>query len=154
MKAVKVRIRRGSVNEPMMVYPARYNAIEVDRNGIGPTNVNPASVVYSGGIGRGEAEEWCYIILPDALADEYALDPDMSIEADSKADADMEAWRIANGAPMTTVRDPDRIHAIRAKQEAGMALTQEDLDALDETKDTSGINRTRRSISRFTQRSR
>lgn len=151
MKVVKVHIRRGGKGEPMMVYPSRYDAQEVDRAGIGPTNVNPASVVYSGGIGRGELEEWCYIVLPDALADEYAQDPDMEIATEAQADADMEAWRVANGVADTVIRDPDRVREIRRKQDLRETLTREEQDAIDPDHPMPGLNRARRSVTRFTQ---
>ena len=43
MKCVKVTIIRGGVGESMMKYPARYNAEEVDRNGLGSTAINQAA---------------------------------------------------------------------------------------------------------------
>ena len=95
MKAVKVRIRRGGLGENQMVYPTRYNAQEVDRNGLGPLSVNRAGA-YSGHIGKGGKEEWCIIALDDALAMEYAQSPDMEIVTEKQADALMEAWRVYN----------------------------------------------------------
>ncbi len=98
MQAVKVRIRRGRVGENQMVYPTRYNAQEVDRDGFGPLSVNHTGA-YSGHIGRGGVEEWCIIILSDSLATEYAKDIDMDIVLPSEADALMEQWRIDNDEP-------------------------------------------------------
>jgi len=95
MQAVKIRIRRGRVGETQMVYPSRYNAQEVDRNGVGPLGVNRAGA-YSGHIGKGGAEEWCIIALDDTLASEYALDPDMTIITSVEADTLMEQWRVFN----------------------------------------------------------
>lgn len=137
MKVLKVRIRRGGKGEPMMVYPARYDAEEVDRSGLGPCNVN-GTLAYSGHIGKGKSKEWCYITLEDKLADEYALDPDMEIVTAAAADADMEAWRVANGLPAERI-DTTRIQAIAVKQAAGIELSQTDLDALDPTKSEPGI---------------
>ena len=146
MKLVKVRIRRGGEGEDMMVYPPRYRAGEVDRNGVGPTNLNPAGCVYSGGIGRGDVEEWCIIALDDALADEYATDPGMEIVTEAQADADMESWRVANGLPATTISDPELVRHIDAKQARGDVLTKEEQDALDPAKPARGVNNTRRPV--------
>ena len=95
MKTVKVRIRRGGPGENQMVYPPRYNAQEVDRNGVGPLGVNRTGA-YSGHIGKGGKEEWCIIALDDALAVEYAQSADMEIVTAVEADALMEEWRIFN----------------------------------------------------------
>lgn len=139
-KVVKVRIRRGDPNkgENQLVYPARYNAIEIDRMGrlIGPNEGG-----YSGHIGMGQAEEWCLAILPDKLAAAYAEDPDMEIITYRRADILREEWRQFRGEPSEIVNDVDRIHAIRAKQEAGIELSQEDFDALDADKDVPGIRK-------------
>jgi hypothetical protein len=138
MKVLKVHIRRGGKGEKMMVYPSRYDAEEVDRNGLGPCNVN-GTMAYSGHIGKGESEEWCFITLDDKLADEYALDPDMEIVTAAAADTDMEAWRVENGLPAERI-DATRIQAITAKQNAGITLSQSDLDALDPEKAEPGIS--------------
>lgn len=137
MKVLKIHIRRGGKGEDMMVYPARYDAEEVDRNGLGPCNVN-GTLAYSGGIGKGEVGEWCFIALNDALADEYALDKDMTIVTPAAADVDMESWRVANGLPAEVI-DAARIQAITAKQAVGFTLSPTDLDALDPTKSEPGI---------------
>lgn len=138
MKVLKVHIRRGRKGEDLMVYPARYKAEEVDRNGLGPCLVNGACA-YSGDIGRGKDDEYCIICLRDDLAEEYAKDPDMEIVSPEDADALMEQWRLDNGLPETVI-DSDRIQAIAAKQAAGLTLTKSDLDALDPTKSEPGIN--------------
>lgn len=145
MKIVKVRIRRGGVGQSQMVYPSRYRAEEVDRNGLGPLNVNQAGA-YSGHIGRGGSEEWCIIVLDDDLANEYALDPNMEIVTPAQADALMEQWRIDNGESEEVVLDPNRINAIVAKQNAGIALTAEDTAALDVNDPIRGINKRLRSM--------
>lgn len=147
MKVLKVHIRRGdfSKGEHQMVYPARYNAQEVDMNGLGPLNVNQTGA-YSGHIGRGGSEEWCIIILDDALADEYALEPDMEIITPDEGDVLMERWRIDNDEPEEVVSDPDRINAIRAKQGAGIALSSDDLRALDPSDRMRGITKRLRKV--------
>jgi hypothetical protein len=149
MKLIKVRIRSGSIamGEPQMVYPVRYDAQEVDRQGVYATGLNPASCSMSGGIGRGESQEFCIIALEDSLADEYALDPDMEIVTETVADTLMEQWRIGNDVPEETVTDPDRINAIQTKIAAGLQPSTNDLKALDVNDDTvRGINKTRMPI--------
>lgn len=140
MKVLKVRIRRGAVGESQMVYPARYRAEEVDRNGLGPLNVMQSGA-YSGHISRGGSEAWCIIVLEDVLADEYATDPDMEIITATQADALMETWRVEKGETEEVVKDPDRINAIGVKQATGTALTAEDLKALDVNDPTPGVNK-------------
>lgn len=144
-KIVKVRIRRGGPGENMMVYPARYDAQEVDRMGIGPGGFLGMSS-YSGHIGRGGTEEWCMIALPPYLAYEYARDADMDIVTPDDADGLLEVWRKLKGEPEETVRDPNRLIAIRAKQEAGIKLSREDMRALDPDDPVPGINKTIRKI--------
>jgi hypothetical protein len=159
MKIVKVTIRRETnPNLPRMRYPARYNAKEVERFGKGPGEFQNASGAYSGGIGRGADTEYCLILLEDAVADEYATDPDMEIINAATADADMEQWRIDNNEPETTVQDSDRVQTIYAKigaavgmtaQEktaAGLDLTQEELNILDPENPLPGINKRLRSV--------
>jgi hypothetical protein len=124
----------------MLVYPKRYNAEEVDRNGFGPTNVNGTGA-YSGGIGMGGSEEYCIIVLDDELADEYAQDPDMEIVDEDTADALMEQWRINKGESDDIITDPERIRAISVKQAAGIELTQSDRDALNANSNVRGINK-------------
>jgi len=145
MKVVKVHIRRGGVGESQMMYPSRYSAEEVDRNGIGPTSVNGTGA-YSGHIGRGGTEEWCIILLDDALADEYAHDPEMEIISDTVADALMEQWRLDNDEADEVIRDPDRLDAIRAKQAVSIELSAEDLRALDPNDPMPGINKRLRKV--------
>jgi len=148
MKVVKVTIRLGDLGEPRMKYPKRYNAEEVDRGGIGPLNVNQSGA-YSGGIGRGGDSEECIIVLKDALAEEYARDPDMEIITEAQADALMEQWRIDNGETEEVVQDAMRIQAIAAKQAAGIPLSAEDLKALDPEDDVPGINKRLKPLSKI-----
>jgi len=139
-KVVKVHIRRGGLGEDLMVYPSRYNAQEVDRMGVGPLNVMGAAA-YSGHIGMGGTEEWCIILLPPSLARDYARDPDMEIITPEEADFLLEEWRVMRGDSEEIVKDPNRIVAIHAKQLAGIALTPEDLRALDPEDPIPGINK-------------
>jgi len=140
MKIVKVMIRRGSMGEDMMVYPSPYNAQEVDRSGLGPCGINGTGA-YSGGIGMGHDHEFCLILLEDSVAERYLASPDMEEVTALEADTLMEQWRIDNDESEEIVRDPARIQAIAVKQAAGIPLTQEDLDAIDPTKSTPGINK-------------
>jgi len=144
MRIVKVRIRAGdpTIGENQLIYPARYNPIEVDRLGGGVGRLNKINVSMSGDIGRGGNEEFMYVALPDSLAREYAQDPDMMIVDSTTADTEMEQWRINNGVPEEVV-DPNILNAIKAKQDAGIPLTQANLDALDPTKPARGINKAR-----------
>jgi hypothetical protein len=90
-KVVKVRIHRGDPTrgEHQLEYPDRYHAQEVDQRG---QLIGPRLNGYSGHIGRGGDEEWCLIVLPDELADEYARDTDMEIIPVAKADDLRERW--------------------------------------------------------------
>ena len=139
MKIVRVRIRRGdpALGEAQMVYPAGFNADEAQRRGIG-------HIAYSGHMGEGGDEEWTLIGLDDALADTYALDPDMEIVTTVTADAELETWRIRKNEPSEQVRDATRIQAIAAKQSARITLSSEDLEALDPDNPVLGINRPRK----------
>lgn len=145
-RAVKVRIRRGGLGENLMVYPARYDAHEVDRSGFGPLNAQRAAGAYSGHIGFGGDEEWCIIVLSTALAKEYARDPDMEIVTAAQADALMEEWRVFRGEPEEAVLDTNRVNAIQTKQAAGIALSGEDRRALDPSDAIPGINKRLRPI--------
>lgn len=145
MKVLKVRIRRGAVGESQMVYPTRYKAEEVDRNGMGPLNVMQSNA-YSGHISRGGSEAWCIIVLDDALADDYATDADMEIITAAQADILMEQWRVLKGETEEVVGDPNRINAIGVKQATGTPLTVEDLKALDVNDPTPGVNKRLKSL--------
>ena len=146
MKLVKVTIRRGQLNENAMMYPLKYNAVEVDRMGMYATTLNKAGVSLSGGLSRAEDHEFCIIALPDTLAVDYATDPDMEIVNEVTADSLMERWRMGNGTPEDVVTDVARIQAITAKQNAAITLTQEDLDALNPDSPVKGINKSRRPV--------
>ena len=127
------------------MYPAAYDAVNIDRVGFSAANINQLSISMSGEIGRGGSEEWGIIAMPDAVADAYALDPDMEIISSTEADTLMQAWRIQNKVSEERI-DADVINAIRAKREAGIPETQEDLDALDVTKPDRGITKARKPI--------
>ena len=103
----------------------------------------------SGEVGRGGPEEWCFIALPDALADDWATDPDIEICSSADCDTEMEQWRINNGVPEERI-DEEVINAIRAKREIQLPQTpeqkQKDLDALDSSKPDRGIRMSRRNI--------
>ena len=146
MKIVKVHIRRGGKGEHMMVYPPLYDAEEVDRNGLGPCGINGTGA-YSGTIGRGGSEEHCIILLDDAVADRYVVDPEMEVITAEDADALMEQWRIDNDESEDVVSDSTRLQAIVAKQNAGIALSTEDLAALDVNSPVLGINKRLRKMS-------
>lgn len=108
MRLVKVRIRRGDFTkgEDQMVYPDRYNPIEVDRLGMYATAINHAGVSLSGDIGRGDEEEYCIIALPDTLAEEYAADPDMAIIDETEANRLMNSWKEGNNVPLELTHLP------------------------------------------------
>ncbi len=154
MKVLKVHIRRGdfALGQSQMVYPARYNAQEVDRHGLGPLNVNQTGA-YSGHIGRGGSEEWCIILLDDVLADEYALDPEMEIITAGHADALMEQWRIDNDESNEVMLDPNRVLAALAKRGVKVDLSVEDERALDPDDPMPGINRRLRKVANIVARS-
>jgi len=155
MKIVKVKIRRGdrSKGEDMMVYPAGYNAEEVDSYGFGPSVLNGTGG-YSGGIGRGFAEESCLIVLEDEVADRYAQDPDMEIIDEAAADSLSEQWRIAKHETEIVIREPETVRYLQDKKAKGAervadgkgviseyTLTAEELKILDPDDPTPGINK-------------
>ena len=158
MKIVKVRIHRGSKGENMMMYPARYDAEEVDREGFGPGALS-GTAHYSGGIGRGIAEEHCLIVLEDDLADEYALDPEMEIITAATADALAEQWRVDNHESEIVISHVEEVRYAQeklARQAERVAdskipvaeyeLTAEELAMLDPDDPTVGINKRVKSI--------
>ena len=92
-------------------------------------------------VARGESEGHCLVILPSALADDYATDPGMNIVTAARADALVDKWRQLKGHPAEIVTDERRIAAITAKIQAGIALSQEDRDALDPDSPVRGVSR-------------
>lgn len=143
---VRVHITRGPAG---MKYPPRYDAREVDAHGVGPLNVL-GDDAYSGGISLGGPEEWCLILLPAALAAEYATDADMVPISLDEAEADVTRWhaeKVAAGLiGGERVTDAGRLQAITAKQGAGLKLSESDLRALDPDDPTPGINAGVRSL--------
>ncbi len=133
MKFIIVTIRRESDKVPMK-YPAAYNSKEMQRKRRG-------TAIRDGGIQRGgdSAEMLCQV--PDAYADTLALDPDIRIIARPQ----VEAWLAANPnlakQSIEQVSDEMRLGMIRTKIAAGVALSQEDLDALNPDHPTRGITR-------------
>lgn len=142
-KVVRVRIRHGDFKkgESQLVYPDRYNPHEVDRLGSGVLD-------YSGHIGRGQKEEWCLIALPEDVANEYAIDPDMEIVSAVDADAMREQWRVEKGEPEEVVSDPNRMMVIIAKKLAGLDLSDEDMLALDPDSDVPGVEKRVKKLSK------
>jgi len=134
MKYVIVTMRRGSTGEDAMVYPTAYKAWEVDQNKRGP-------IVYEGAFSLGEATEECMIYLNDAVADKYALDPDMRIVTEAQADAWLTANRELARLPTEIVTDANRLTVIKIKLDAGIELSDEDYLALDPDEPMQGINR-------------
>lgn len=146
MRLIKVRIKAGNINagEDMLIYPSRYNPDEVDRQGGGTTRLNQLAVAMTGEIGRGEAtEEYLYLALPDALAEEYALDPDMVIVDSTEANATMEQARINNNIAETITTDLEMVKLLREKEKTAEPLTQDELDILNPANRKKGINKGR-----------
>ena len=151
MKLVKVRIRRGGAGEDMMLYPALYNAQEVDREGVYSVGL-PVQDGLSGGIGLGDAEEWCLIALNDAVADEYARDPDMEIVTEAQANVLLAEWRAdrlargAHGERPERITDQSALDVARERREAGLTATAADTAALDPDDPVLGINNGPRTV--------
>ena len=139
MKFIVVTIvRNPDLTEPPMLYPPVYDVSEVDRMREGP-------MIRDAGLRRGESTEEMLLHIDDAVADAYALDKNVRI---LDLESDVDAW-ISNamdlrGTPTERVTDVNRLIAILAKQAVGTAFTVEDLDAVDPTKSTRGINLTPR----------
>jgi len=140
MKFLKVKIiRNTNANEPTMQYPVTYNAAEVEGDIKG-------RIIYDGGLSRGEDTEECLILVSDDLATIYSKDKDMEVLTKAQANT----WLASNDGlkdqPNEQVTDINRLTAIIAKKSAGVELSQEDLDALDPTKDVLGINTTPKTV--------
>ena len=142
MKTLKVTVRRGQRGEHQRMYPDRYDPEEVDREGMGVLG-------YSQSIEIGEASGFCLIALDDAMADEYALDPDMQIIPVADADTLLDAWATEKGQT-TTRRDPEVLAEITARNTLAMAekqsvvVSQADKDALDPTNPAAGVRARRK----------
>jgi len=120
-----------------MVYPAVYDAQEVEALKIGP-------ILYPGEIGKGAGFEHCIICLSDdVVAQEYinASNGDIIELTAAQVDAYMaERWEGRHN-PEEAVTHSDRIQAIIAKTGAGIALSDEDRAALDPDNRMLGVNR-------------
>ncbi len=151
MKLLKVRIVRGKADENAMVYPAAYDAQQVDREGVYSVGL-PVQDGLSGGIGLGDAEEWCLIALNDAVADQYALDPDMEIVSLAQANTLLADWRTdrlargAHGERAERITDQQALDLARTRKEAGLATTLADTAALDPDDPALGINKGPRTV--------
>lgn len=153
MKILKVRIRRGAVGQPMMLYPAGYNAQQVDREGIYALGL-PVQDALSGGIGLGDPEEWCLISLNNDVADQYALDPDMEVVTEAEANALLTDWRavrLSRGAPGERgerITDQGALDLIKAKRDAnpGYIPSAKERDAMDPGHGELGISRLPRTV--------
>jgi len=141
MQMVRVTIRRGPPGKGM-VYPARYNAQEIETYGIGPGRLGGHGA-YSGHLADGGEVEWCYIALPDELANAYAADPDMEIVDVDEADAEMDEWNVRKGAPEYVITDPERVRFIMDKKKLGMPTTAEEEAAIDHNSEVRGVNKPR-----------
>ena len=145
MKLLKVRIRRGALGENAMIYPAGYNAQQVDREGIYAIGL-PVQDALSGGIGLGDAEEWCLIALSNSVAADYASDPDMEVVTEAQANTLLADWRTdrlargAHGERAERITDQPRLDLIREKRDGGGPSSQQDRDALDPANAELGIN--------------
>ncbi len=151
MKLLKVRIVRGKADESSMVYPAAYDAQQVDREGVYAVGL-PAQDGLSGGIGLGDTEEWCLIALNDNVADEYALDTDMEIVTLTQANALLADWRAdrlargAHGERAERITDQQALDLARMRKEAGLPATLADDAALDPDDPALGINNGPRTV--------
>ncbi len=134
-----------------MVYPAAYDAQQVDREGVYAAGL-PVQDGLSGGIGLGDAEEWCLIALNDTVADEYALDPDMEIVSLTQANALLADWRTdrlgrgAHGERAERITDQQVLDLARTRKEAGLPTTLADSAALDPDDPVLGINNGPRTV--------
>ena len=151
MKLLKVRIVRGKADENAMVYPAAYNAQQVDREGIYAIGL-PVQDALSGGIGLGDNEEWCLIALNDVVATEYARDPEMEIVTEAQANTRLAAWRAdrlargAHGERPERITDQGALDVARERREAGLTATAADTAALDPDDPALGINNAPRTV--------
>ena len=134
-----ITIQRGNrqAGEPGMKYPDVYDAQEIEQFKQGP-------IVYEGALSRGLGNEECMIFVEQSVADAYVAAAPAQFRIVPKAGAN--AWLNTNvqlqERPNERVLDPDRMLAILAKQAVGQAFSQEDLDAVDPTNSTRGINLT------------
>ncbi len=138
MKFIIVTIRRESDRVPMK-YPAAYNAQEMEGKKRGP-------YIRDGGIGAGQDSEEMLALVVDEHADKLALDPDIRILTRAEADTWLGNDSRLAKQPTEIASDPERLAMIRTKVAAGIALSQEDLDALDPDSPIRGITRKTRDV--------
>ncbi len=134
-----VTIKRGNkmIGEAGMVYPDIYNAQEVESAKAGP-------LIYEGGVGRGEGTEEMLVYIEEDVADAYkAADPSLfRIVSEDGADTWLDLnQQFQERFVDERVTDADRLTAIIAKSAAGIALSAEDLKALDPDDSVPGITR-------------
>lgn len=139
MKYLKIHIRRGDINkrESQMVYPAIYNAKEVQHAMIG-------GILYPREIGLGAPYEDCIICISDnEMADMYIEKSKGDIVEQTEEEVDLfmsTRWEHRKEGE-ERVTDQYRLLAIQVKLDNNQQLTKEDQDALDPDKRIPGINR-------------
>jgi hypothetical protein len=147
MKYLKIKIKRGDPRkgENQMMYPACYDAMEVELVKIGP-------ILYPDEIGRGATEEDCVICFGDnKIAAEYVRDGGSDIVELTEAAVDSymsTRWERRKDAE-EQVTDEPRILSILTKKTLNMPLSTEDLDAINPDKRTPGVNRANKDHNRF-----
>jgi len=111
--------------------------MEVEQVKIGP-------ILYPNEIGKGATEEDCVICFnDDEIADEYLKNGESNITELTEAQVDeymRTRWERRND-PEEKVVDIDRIMAIQLKKQLNIALTVEDMAAIDPDNRVPGINR-------------
>jgi hypothetical protein len=141
MQYVLVTIRRNPDPQAKnrMLYPASYDANEVEAGKVGP-------LIYEGRLARGELTSKVLLRASDALAAKLNVDDDVEIVTAAVADAWLAQNVELNAKPDEVVTDPDRLLAIIAKNAAGVALSAEDLEALDPDKAVKGVERAKKTV--------
>lgn len=147
MKYLQIRIKRGDSNkgENQMVYPAIYDANEVEGVMIG-------SILYTGEIGKGADEEDCMLCVgDDFIADDYIAAGGGDIVEVTEAEVDtfmVTRWEGRNDAEEQVI-DINKILSVMMKKTLNISRTTEDLDAINPDKRTPGINRINKNHNRF-----
>ena len=135
MKFVVVTIKTGiDEDKRPMIYPDLYDAVDVGKASQGP-------LVYDGGIQRGGLTAEMLMYVNDRLANAYTVDPLMRELTQVEADAWLAANPKVQDAPVEQITDADRMQGLLAKNAAGQALSQEDLDAVNPDNSTIGITK-------------
>ena len=140
MQFVVVTIRT-SEQKPM-IYPPGYVSRRVQSHRVG-------AIIYDGGIKRGGPTAEALMAVDNAFADLLVTDPDMRKLTRAEADT----WLADNphiaGNPTETVTDERRLIMIQTKIAAGVALSQEDNDALDPDSSVRGITRKTKDVNGY-----